>query len=152
MESPGFHYRITDFQCALGISQLSKLNMFLKRREEIVKKYILSFKNLKSCSLVLKNNYKIKSSNHLFILKINFKKIKKTKNDFVKFLKKKGIGTQVHYIPVPMLKFYKNSGYSMKNLENAKLYYEQAISIPIFYKLKNKTQAYIINQVKKFIK
>lgn len=151
MEELGFHYRITDFQCAMGISQLSKLSKFIKKRETIAKKYFFSFKDTQNCKLLSNSISEVKKSNHLFVLKINFKKIKKTKKNLIDFLKKKGVGTQVHYIPLPMLKFYKNLGYKMENLNNAKLYYEQAISIPIFYQLKKKTQTYIINQIKKFL-
>ncbi len=151
MNELGFHYRITDFQCAMGITQLLKLTKFIKKREEIAKRYLLSFESMENCKPLLASNPKVKKSNHLFVLKINFKKIKKTKKDLINFLKKKGIGSQVHYIPVPLLNFYKKLGYKMKNLDNAKLYYEQAISIPIFYQLKKKTQNYIIDQLKKFV-
>ena len=148
----GFHYRITDFQCALGISQLSKLKKFTKTREDIAKRYIHLLKGNENCKLLINKIPRIKKSYHLFVVKINFKKIKSTKTKLMNYLKKKGIGTQVHYIPVPMLKFYKSLGYNMKNLKNAKQFYDQAISIPIFFQLKIKAQIYIIKEIKKFIK
>lgn len=148
----GFHYRITDFQCALGISQLSKLETFIKRREEIAKRYILLLKENENCNLLINKIPKIRKSCHLFVLKIDFKKIKLTKTKFMNLLKKKGIGTQVHYIPVPMLKFYKNLGYNMKNLKNAMQFYNQAISIPIFFQLKKESQLKIIKEINKLIK
>jgi dTDP-4-amino-4,6-dideoxygalactose transaminase len=89
MEELGFHYRITDFQCAMGISQLSKLSKFIKKRETIANKYFLSFKNIQNCKLLSSSVSEIKKSNHLFVLKINFKKIKKTKKNLIDFLKKK---------------------------------------------------------------
>lgn len=150
MTDLGFHYRITDFQCALGITQLKKLNKFIKKRERIFKNYYYSLKNIDNCSFILSENPNKQKSNHLVVLKIDFKKIKKSKKDFINFLKQKGIGTQVHYIPVPMLKYYKNKGYSMKNLKNAKIYYDKAISIPIYYTLNVKTQKFIISEIKNF--
>lgn len=152
MDELGFHYRLTDFQCALGITQLNKLNKFVNKREQIFKKYYSSLKDIDNCQIILNKNINLKKSNHLFVLKINFKKIKKSKKDFINFLKDKGINTQVHYIPIPMLKYYKNLGYNMRNLNKAKEYYGQAVSIPIFYNLSPKIQDYIIKQIKRFFR
>ena len=151
MNSLGFHYRITDFQCALGISQLKKLSKFVNQRTKIAKKYHESFFGTKYCEVISSKNLKNKKSNHLFVLKIDFKKIKKKKKDLITFLKSKGIMTQVHYIPVPMLDYYKKKGYNMNSLKNAKKYYEQAISIPIYYKLSKKNQIFIVKNIKQFI-
>ena len=63
-------------------------------------------------------------------------------------LRNKSIITQVHYIPVPMQLYYKNLGYSMKNLPNTKRYYDECISIPLYYDLKKQEQNYIINCLK----
>ena len=77
MRELGYHYRITDIQCALGIGQLKKLNLFLKKRREISVDYDKKFKMIKNISAY--QNFKRKiSSNHLYITKINYKKIKKT--------------------------------------------------------------------------
>ena len=67
-------------------------------------------------------------------------------------LKKKGIITQVHYIPIPLHPYYKKKGYNMKNLKNTKKFYDEIISIPIFYNLKNIEQQYIIKQISKIFK
>ena len=85
MEDLGFHYRLTDFQCAMGISQLSKLGKFIKKRDEIAKKYYIAFDNTNNCNLLLRDKGNIKKSNHLFVLKINFKKIKKTKKNLINY-------------------------------------------------------------------
>ncbi len=152
MKYPGFHYRITDFQCALGISQLTKLRTFTKKREDIARRYIHLLKHTKNINLLINKIPKTKKSYHLFVLKIDFKKIKLTKTKLMNWLKKRGIGTQVHYIPVPKLKFYKTLGYNMKNLKNAQEFYNQAVSIPIFFQLKKNSQLKIIKEIKKIIK
>ncbi len=147
----GFNYRITDFQCALGISQIKKIKSFISKRKKIAIKYDKEFKNLKNLKLP---QYKRRefSSNHLYILNIDFDKIKLSKNEFMKRLVKKGIITQVHYIPIPLHPYYSKSGHKMKKLRNATNYYEKALSIPIFFNLTEKNQKKIIKIIKDTIK
>ena len=89
MQTLGFHYRITDIQCALGISQLRKINEFIRKRRKIAEyydKFFIKFKNCKPLQLHQRNL----SANHLYVLKINFKKIKKSRKKVMEILKKKG--------------------------------------------------------------
>ena len=86
------------------------------------------------------------------MLKIDFNKINISKSEFMNKLKKKGIITQVHYIPVYLHPFYRNKKGSQKKLKNTEEYYEQALSIPIYYDLKKKEQEYVIDNIKKIIK
>ena len=151
MQELGYHYRITDIQCALGITQLKKINKFIKKRESISKRYDLAFKNVLNCK-ILQKNLKKWSSHHLYVLKIDFNKINISKSEFMNKLKKKGIITQVHYIPVYLHPFYRNKKESQKKLKNTEEYYEQALSIPIYYDLKEKDQKYVIDNIKKIIK
>ena len=93
------------------------------------------------------------SSNHLFIIKINLKKIKKSRAKIMKELLAKNIQTQVHYIPIPMHPFYKkNQKISVSSYTNAKIYYETCLSIPIFYTLSKKDQNYVLLNLKNIIK
>lgn len=151
VQNLSYHYRITDFQCALGISQLSRINYFIKRRKEIAKRYDKAFKNSKNFA-PLQFELRDNSSNHLYVLLINFSKIKKNKIQIVKDLKKRGIGTQVHYIPLFLHPFYKKkiktSNYDLKNSLN---YYRDALSIPIYPDLKKNEQEKIIKIIKKII-
>ena len=151
MQELGYHYRITDIQCALGITQIKKINKFVKKRKSISKKYDLAFKNVSNCK-ILQENLKKWSSHHLYVLKIDFNKINISKSEFMNKLKKKGIITQVHYIPVYLHPFYRNKKGSQKKLKNTEEYYEQALSIPIYYDLKKKEQEYVIDNIKKIIK
>jgi len=151
MQELGYHYRITDIQCALGLSQLKKINRFLIKRKNLAKKYDLEFKNLKNCKIVhegLRNN----SSNHLYVLNIDFKKLGITRGKLMKLFEAKEIGTQVHYIPVPSHPYFKKNNHNTTNLPNSYKYYDGALSIPLYYDLTNKQQAHIINQVKKLIR
>lgn len=147
----GYNYRITDFQCALGLSQLQKLNKILIKRKKIANFYDKNFKNINNI-FIPQFQQRNNSSNHLYILNINFKNLKINRNFFMNFLMKKKIITQVHYIPIPLHPLYKKLGYNIKHLNNTKKYYETAISIPIYYNLSKNTQKKIINSIKYLIK
>ena len=150
MQELGYHYRITDIQCALGLSQLKKIDKFIMKRRELAKKYDLAFENLKNCEPIQKNMRDF-SSNHLYILRINFKKLSKTRASLMEELKNVGIMTQVHYIPVILHPYFQKKGYKDDNFSNSYNYYNNALSIPLFYDLTNKEQSHVINQIKKLV-
>ncbi len=149
MRDLGFHYRITDIQCALGISQLNKLKKFVSYRRKIANNYDKLFSKIPGIK-VLQNMQRNRSSNHLYVIKINFKRLGIKREIVMKKLRKKGIITQVHYIPVTFHPFYKKKSYK-KKLQNMTRYYDECLSIPIFYKLKLKDQRYIVNSIKNII-
>jgi UDP-4-amino-4,6-dideoxy-N-acetyl-beta-L-altrosamine transaminase len=145
----GMHYRITDIQCALGLSQLRKYKLFIEKRKKIAKYYDKYFEKKINFEPLL-NKYRSISSNHLYIIKIKksfFKKISKA--EIMYKLKKRGITTQVHYIPIPYHPYFVKKGYGMKNLICSKNFYEEVLSIPIFYNLNMKKQKYIIQEILK---
>jgi len=150
MQELGYHYRITDIQCALGLSQLKKINKFLLRRREIAKRYDIAFENLKNCQPIQKKMRNF-SSNHLYILKINFKKLGKNRADLMREFRRVGIQTQVHYIPVLSHPYFKKKKYKNYSFPNSYDYYKSSLSIPIFYDLSNKQQSYVIEKVKTLI-
>ena len=150
MQELGYNYRITDIQCALGLSQLKKIDKFIKRRRELAKKYDSAFDNLKNCESIQKNMRDF-SSNHLYILKINFEKLGKTRADLMKEFKRAEIITQVHYIPVISHPYFEKKSYKSSDFPNSYNYYNSALSIPLFYDLTDKQQSYVIDQVKKLI-
>ena len=106
MHELGFNYRITDIQCALGISQLSKLDNFVSRRREIAAIYDVVFADIDGIEIpeVDENCY---HSYHLYPLLIDFKKFNINKQDFYTKMKELGILLQVHYIPVHLQPYYK---------------------------------------------
>ena len=143
----GFNYRLTDIQAGLGISQLKKLDKFVKRRRKIADTYNELFKNEEKIILpkVKKKNY---HSYHLYPIKINFKKLKIDKKKFFLNLHKKNINLQVHYIPLYYQPFIKKYFlYNKKNLINSQNFYESEVSLPIFYNLLSKDQNYIVKSV-----
>lgn len=142
----GYNYRLSDINAALGISQLKKIKKFTAQRKKI---YLFYKKKLKKYFKFPNYNFKNITSFHLCVISINFSKIKKNKDNLFKSLNKKKIYPQYHYIPIPKFSIYKNKSEVFKNSEN---YYNNSISIPIYYNLKKYEQIYIIKNLLRFIK
>ena len=145
----GFNYRLSDINCALGLSQLEKINFFLKKRKTIYKKYKLELQNFNPHLLLPKYSKNIKSSHHLFIINIMFDKIKKTKDHFLKYLNKNNILGQYHYIPIYKFSSYKEKFFSFPGSEK---YFKNSVSIPIYVNLSFKDQKKIIKTIKDYFK
>jgi perosamine synthetase len=128
----GHNYRITDIQCALGISQLKKLDDFLRRRREIVHQYNRSFKDVEWLTIPYERDPG--SSNfHLYVLQFDFKEMGISRACAMSALKEKGILTQVHYIPVYTHPFYReNFKTNWGDCPVAERYYEKCLSIPLY--------------------
>ena len=141
MRELGFNYRITDMQCALGLSQLSKLDDFIERRIEIVKAYDKSFENSIVKPLY---SYDGKSSYHLYVVQVDFSKLSISKEDLFNKLREKNIGIQLHYIPINKQPYYKSLGYGDELTPIMDRYYEECFSLPMFPKLSYEEQEYII--------
>lgn len=141
----GFNYRMSDIHAALGISQLKKLNYFIKRRNYIAKRY---FDFLKDLPLILPFKKKsFLSSYHLFIIRLNELK-KKNYNWIFSFLRKKGLFVNLHYLPIHLQPYYKKINKNKKfNCPNSILFSKTAISIPIYPQMSNSN----INFVKKVL-
>ncbi|MEK7665052.1 MAG: UDP-4-amino-4,6-dideoxy-N-acetyl-beta-L-altrosamine transaminase [Patescibacteria group bacterium] len=148
IENPSFNYRLTDIQCALGLSQLKKIDKFLKKRKEIAKKYDGAFKNIKEIIIPKEKNY-AKSAWHIYTVQVRAKDRRRIFEE----LQKMGIGCQVHYMPLHLHSFYKNKfGYKKGDFKEAEKYYERAITLPLFPKMTNKEVQFIIKSVKKILK
>jgi len=146
----GFNYRITDFQCALGISQLKRLNEFAKKRRELVNIYKELFSRDERFSFLKEKDYS-KAAFHLCPLLIDFKKIKINKKDLFNKLRKNGLNLQVHYIPVHLQPFYKSLGFNKGDYPRAEEYYQKTISLPLYYGLRRNDLGCIVNVIKKLV-
>lgn len=151
MRELGFHYRLTDIQAALGISQLKKLNNIILKRKKIFKYYDESFKNLpiEICQID-KRNF---TSFHLYIVWIDFDKFNKSRYDLMKYLEENKIFTQVHYLPIFLHPFYQNLKQKnlFKDFKNSLEYYKGCLSLPCFFSLKKSEQKFIIKKIKDFL-
>jgi UDP-4-amino-4,6-dideoxy-N-acetyl-beta-L-altrosamine transaminase len=147
MQELGFNYRLTDIQAALGISQLKKLPKFVKRRREIIKQYNKAFKNISWLTIPYEEKDMF-SAFHLYVLLVDFKKIKKSRKQVMEILEKKGIGTQVHYIPVYWQPYYKKMfNYKKGICPNAEKYYKKCLSIPLYPAMTNKDVQKVIKGI-----
>ena len=139
----GFNYRITDIQCALGCSQMKKLDRFLKRRKEIVSRYNKAFAD---CENIV-TPYQLpdtESGWHLYIIQVkNYDRRKVFEQ-----LRKKGIAVNVHYIQVYMHPYYQEHGYKEVHCKNAEEIYSHILSLPLYPTLKEEEQEYVITTVK----
>ncbi len=128
----GFNYRVTDIQCALGISQLKKLNFFRKRRREIVDQYNSVFIEKEHIRIPLESK-DCRSNFHLYVPLFNFEKMGRDRARFMLDLKDQGIQTQVHYIPVHLHSYYRRHfGTNTGDCPNAEDYYRKCLSLPLY--------------------
>lgn len=146
----GYHYRITDIQCALALSQMNKLDTFIQRRRRLVEQYdaaFATFKNIKQAQ----SSGRDRSGHHLYVIRVAFDQIKISRAELMHALRVRGIGTQVHYIPVSAQPYYERLGHHIDDCPNANAYYQQALSIPLYFSLSDDEQAIVINTLKELV-
>lgn len=144
MQELGYNYRITDFQAALGTSQLKRADAGLNRRREIAQIYFDSFKEnkrIKGQSSVVDGH-----AYHLYIIEVDNRK------DLYDYLKTKNIFCQVHYIPVHTLPYYESLGWKQGDFENAENYYKGCLSLPMYPTLTKEEQQFVIETINVFLK
>ena len=148
MDSIGYHYRLTEIQAALGVSQMKKIDKFVKKRRKIALRYDKLISQISSINSIKKELRNI-SANHLFPISIDFTAISRGKNELMLELRQNGVMTQVHYMPIPLHPFYQKLGYNMEQLPNALNFYFQTLSIPIYPRLSFRKQKKIVEIFKK---
>lgn len=147
MQELGYHYRITDIQCALGLSQFAKIDRFIARRRELAERYDRAFAGMRHLAPAQPMGRE-RSGLHLYAVRIDFAALGTSRAAFMARLREGGIGTQVHYIPVPAQPYYQRLGFKPEDYPNALAYYEQALSLPLFYDLTDEQQERVIGLVR----
>jgi UDP-4-amino-4,6-dideoxy-L-N-acetyl-beta-L-altrosamine transaminase len=141
MRELGFNYRITDLQCALGLSQLKRLDGFIARRIELAKRYDAAFKETIVKPLYTHHG---KSSYHLYVVQVDFNKLSIEKVDLFNGLREKNIGIQLHYIPINKQPYYRSLGYGEEETPVMDRYYDECFSLPMYPELTDEEQRYVI--------
>ena len=142
MQELGFNYRLTDFQAALGLSQLKRADEGLQRRREIAQTYYEAFKNksfIKGQSGVVEGH-----AYHLYIIEVE------NRLELYNYLRTKNIFAQIHYIPCHLMPYYKEFGWKEGDMPNAEKYYKHCISLPVYPTLTEQEQQFVIENIIKF--
>ncbi len=128
----GYNYRLSDVQCALGLSQLKKLDRFLARRRELSAEYDAALAGFPGVTPVTRGATRLGSAYHLYALLIDFERFGKTRVEIMQALKSRGIGSQVHYAPVPSQPYYRRLGEAPERYPGALRFAERTLSLPLF--------------------
>lgn len=142
MQELGFNYRLTDFQAALGISQLSRADEGLKRRKEIATKYFETFRDMPF--IKGQSGFIDGHAYHLYIIEVE------NRLGLYNYLKEHNIYAQIHYIPCHLMPYYRNLGWKEGDLPNAENYYKHCISLPMYPTLSVDQQDYVIEKIAAF--
>jgi dTDP-4-amino-4,6-dideoxygalactose transaminase len=147
MQELGYNYRITDIQCALGLSQLRRIDSFVRRRREIATRYAEALGSIPGLSLPQEPK-DVRSSYHLYVLQLPIERLRGGRRAVFDALYSRKIGVNVHYIPVHLQPFYRERyGYRPGDFPSAESYYRRAISIPIYPRMTDEDVKYVTSSV-----
>lgn len=145
----GFNYRMTDIQAALGCSQMDSLDEFVARRRYLVKRY-----NEKLKDLPLRTPYQDEATNpswHIYIVRVDFTKVTLSKKEIFARMRDRGIALNLHYIPVHTQPYYQKLGFQKGDFPVSEKYYEEAITLPLYYDLTDKQQDEVVEALKEVL-
>jgi UDP-4-amino-4,6-dideoxy-N-acetyl-beta-L-altrosamine transaminase len=134
----GFNYRMTDIQAALGLSQLEKLDAFVSRRRELAHRYDRLLADLPV--ILPKQDPDGASAWHLYVIRLKLDKIRQSHQQVFVALREKGIGVNLHYIPVHLFPWYRTLGFAPGQFPEAEHYYREAMTLPLFYAMTEQDQ------------
>lgn len=145
MQEIGFNARLTEIQAALGMSQLTKLNRFLERRRELVHRYDTAFDREPAGIRAGQKAGRDHSGHHLYVIRAPFGNAGRiSRAAYMQRLYNLGIVTQVHYIPVPLQPVYRKLGHTMQQLGETERYYNECLSIPLYFHLTNAESDWVV--------
>ncbi|MEE8470896.1 MAG: UDP-4-amino-4,6-dideoxy-N-acetyl-beta-L-altrosamine transaminase [Dehalococcoidia bacterium] len=149
IDSLGYNYRLTDFQCALGLSQMKKLDRFVQRRREIADKYGQAFAEIEELVTPTENEG-VKNAYHIFVIQVKTELLNANRGEILKALRAENIGASVHYVPVHLHPYYRRElGHRAGDYPRAERYYERAITLPIFPRMTDRDVEDVITAVNK---
>ena len=146
----GFNYRMTDMQAALGYSQMTRLDAFVARRRELAARYDELLKEMP-----LKTPYVLEGANpswHLYIVRVDFNRLTKTKKQVFEEMKAQGVALNLHYIPVHTQPYYKLLGFQLGDFPASERFYEEAFTLPLYVGLTDEEQKTVIETLGKVLR
>ena len=146
----GYNYRLTDFQAALIVSQMTKLDSFKQRRQEIVKQYDNAFSKIPEI-IVQKEISESDTCRHLYIIQLDLDELRCTRREFFDAMSAENVQCQVHYVPVYWFPYYRHLGYEKGLCPKAEKVYRGIMSIPLYPKMSNQDVRDVIHAVKKVV-
>lgn len=139
----GYNYRITDFQSAIGLSQLKRLDTYIDKRQTLAKRYGQLLSNLPIVSPFQHKD--CISSWHLYVIQLKLETIKKSRQEVFDYMLNNNISVNVHYIPIHTQPYYQKLGFNYGDFKEAENYYNNVITIPLYPSLSDKEQDKVIN-------
>jgi UDP-4-amino-4,6-dideoxy-N-acetyl-beta-L-altrosamine transaminase len=148
--SLGYNYRMTDFQAALLLSQLKKLDRFAERRKEIVRRYNEAFQMLPEI-IVQEEIPESDTCRHLYIIRLDLERLACTRRQFYDAMAAENVQCQIHYVPVYWFPYYRHLGYKKGLCPNAEEIYKGIVSIPLYPRMTGQDVEDVIRAVKKIV-
>lgn len=142
----GYNYRMTDLQAALGYSQMQRLDAFVARRREIAARYDELLRDLPLTTPYVMEG--AAPSWHIYIVRLDFARIGKPKEQIFSEMKKRGVVLNLHYIPVHLQPYYEELGFAKGDFPQSEAYYEEALTLPLYYDLTDAQQDQIVHALK----
>ena len=146
----GFNYRLPDINCALGLSQLKKIDSFINKRRSIVERYNELLKDIGEIELLVERDYS-RSGYHIYIIKLNLDMLNVSRKEIFEALREENIGVNVHYLPVYLHPYYKKIGYDKGLCKEAENFYNRIITLPLYPGMNDKDVEDVVKAVKKVI-
>lgn len=145
----GYNYRMTDFQAALGFSQMNRLEAFVARRREIAKRYDEMLRDLPIRTPY--QNPDTNSSWHLYVVRVDKGRVEKSKQTIFEEMREQGVQLNIHYIPVHLQPYYEKLGFKRGDFPVSERYYEEAFTLPIYYDLTDEEQDQVVSALKEVL-
>ena len=146
----GYNYRMTDIQAALGCSQMEHLDDFVERRRTLAQQYDALLKGLPLVTPYVMDG--TVPSWHIYIVRMNCRQIKKSKQQIFVEMKERGIALNLHYIPVHRQPYYEKLGFRQGDFPHSEKYYEEAFTLPLYYSLTDAEQEQIVNCLQEILR
>lgn len=145
----GFNYRMSDLHAALGVSQMKRLQDYVSRRNELAMQYDYAFRDFPVVTPW--HDPRSYSARHLYVIRLKLDKISKSHIEVFESMRERGVGVNLHYIPVHLQPYYRNMGFKKGDFPEAERYYSEAISLPIFSAMTAEQQSTVVSTLRGII-